>query len=230
MNSPEILVVGAGGLARETIETIRAGGAAGRIIGVLDDDPSRHGQSVLDVQVIGPTHLVHEWPASLVVVCVASPQRQGARAALVARLGLPAERFATVIHPTSLVPPSCHVDVGSILMAHVVLTASVTLGRHVVAMPHCVLTHDDSIDDFATLAAGVGLAGGVHVGRGSYLGAGTMVREHVTIGPGSLVGMGSVVTRDVPANQRWWGSPARPRGERHASSDEPASGKEGAIS
>lgn len=205
----DVLIVGAGGLARETIEATRSGGDL-RVVGVLDDDPARHGATVLDVPVLGGSELVRGRPECLVVVCVASPADPGRRERVVTRLGLPPDRYATVIHETAVVPGSCRVGEGSVLLAGVVLTASVRVGAHVVVMPGCVLTHDDVVDDFATLAAGVALAGSVTVHRGAYLGAGTLVRESRSIGRGSLVGMGSLVLTDVGADERWWGRPARP--------------------
>jgi acetyltransferase-like isoleucine patch superfamily enzyme len=97
-----------------------------------------------------------------------------------------------------------------VLHAGVVLTAAVTVGRHVYVMPHVVLTHDDEVGDAATFGAGVRLAGGVSVGAAAYLGSGALVREHRRIGAGAVVGMGSVVVRDVPPGQTWAGNPARP--------------------
>src|SRR5262249_35477553 len=91
----------------------------------------------------------------------------------------------------------------------VVLTADARIGAHVAVMPQVVVTHDDVVDDHATIASGVRLGGGVHVARGAYLGAGALVREGLTIGEWSLVGMGSAVLRDVPAGEVWAGSPAR---------------------
>jgi acetyltransferase-like isoleucine patch superfamily enzyme len=76
-------------------------------------------------------------------------------------------------------------------------------------MPHVVLTHDDRVGDYAILAAGVRLAGGVQVREGAYLGAGCLVRENRTVGAGALVGMGAVVTTDVPDGEVWAGMPAR---------------------
>ncbi len=95
------------------------------------------------------------------------------------------------------------------LLAHCVLTASVRVGAHVAVMPHTVLTHDDVVEDFATLAGGVRLGGAVRVGRGAYVGAGALVREHVSVGAWSLVGMGSAVLGDVPPGEVWAGAPAR---------------------
>ena len=95
------------------------------------------------------------------------------------------------------------------MLAGVVATADVTIGAHVVVMPQTVLTHDDQVDDFVTIASGVRLGGGVHIEREAYLGAGAMVREGLCIGEAALVGMGSVVLTDVPARQTWVGVPAR---------------------
>lgn len=45
------------------------------------------------------------------------------------------------------------------------------------------------------------------------LGAGVCVLPGVTIGENALIGMGSVVTKDVPAGEKWAGVPARRRKE-----------------
>jgi acetyltransferase-like isoleucine patch superfamily enzyme len=76
-------------------------------------------------------------------------------------------------------------------------------------MPQAVFTHDDRLDDFVTIGAGVCLAGTVHVQEGAYLGGGALVRENRTIGPWALIGMGAVVTQDVPGGEVWAGVPAR---------------------
>jgi len=76
-------------------------------------------------------------------------------------------------------------------------------------MPGVGLTHDVVIEDYAILASGVNLAGGVRVGEGAYLGAGCLVREHLSIGAGAMVAMGAVVVRDIGAREVWQGVPAR---------------------
>ncbi|WKV71142.1 NeuD/PglB/VioB family sugar acetyltransferase [Streptomyces sp. PCS3-D2] len=214
----DLLVVGAGGFARETAQAVRdvaaADAASGRaprwrLAGHLDDDPALHGREVDGVPVPGGCELVHALPAARVVVCVGSPRDYAVRARLVRRLGLPVERYATVVHPTAAVSGSSSVGPGSVLLAHSVLTAGVRVGSHVAVMPQVVLTHEDEVGDFATLASGVRLGGGVRVGRGAYVGAGALVREYAAIGAWSLTGMGSTVLADVPAGEVWAGSPAR---------------------
>ncbi|HEY2129228.1 MAG TPA: acetyltransferase [Streptosporangiaceae bacterium] len=208
----ELIVVGAGGFGRETVEAVRALNAAGarwRLVGYLDDDPARNGTEIDEVPVLGATGRLGAMPDVCVVVCTGRPDDYTSRMRIVQALGLPAERYATIIHPSASVSSTSRVGPGSVLLAQTVLSAAVTVGSHVAIMPHVTLTHDDVIGDFATVASGVRLGGGVRVGECAYLGAGALVREQRSIGPGALVGMGAVVTHDVPAGQVWTGLPAR---------------------
>jgi sugar O-acyltransferase (sialic acid O-acetyltransferase NeuD family) len=208
----ELLIIGAGGFARETAQAVEAVNAVRptwRLLGFLDDDPLLHGSVVEGATVLGGTEMVDALPAARVVVCVGNPRGYCVRERIVERLALPVDRYATVIHPSAQVSPSSSVGPGSVLLALTTLTASVRVGAHVAVMPQVVLTHDVVVADYATIASGVCLGGGVRVERGAYLGAGALIREHVTIGAQALVGMGSVVLQDVPAAQVWAGSPAR---------------------
>jgi sugar O-acyltransferase (sialic acid O-acetyltransferase NeuD family) len=212
MTGRPIVLVGAGGLGRETAALLGAitdAGAAWRPIGFVDDDPTLQGATVAGLPVLGPIASAPAMDAA-VVLCTARPAVGCSRARLAARLDLPAERYPALVHPGAHLTPSCTVGPGTVVFAGVVATAEVTLGAHVVVMPQVVLTHDDVIEDHATFAAGVRLGGGVRIGREAYLGAGAMVREGLTVGPSALVGMGSVVLRDVPAGEVWGGNPAHP--------------------
>lgn len=208
----ELVVVGAGGFARETVEAVRALNAAGarwRIAGYLDDEPALHGTVIDGVPVLGGTGVLASMPDAAVVVCTGRPSNYVSRPRIVGALGLPPQRYATIIHPSATVSSTSRIGPGSVLLAQTVLTAAVTVGSHVAVMPHVTLTHDDVIGDFATIASGVCLGGGVQVGRCAYVGAGALVREQRRIGPCALVGMGSVVTRHIPAGEVWAGVPAR---------------------
>lgn len=210
MTPRPLLLVGAGGLAREVLAATRELPAEWAVIGLLDDDPQRHGTVVDGVPVLGDSTLVYDYPNVAVLACVASPHRPERRAALVRRLDLPPHRWATVVHPAASVATGVQLGEGTVLLAGVVVTAPQRIGAHVVAMPQVLLTHDDAVGDYVTLAGRVALAGGVTVGSTAYLGAGALVREGLRIGAAAVIGMGSVVLTDVPARQTWAGVPARP--------------------
>lgn len=214
--APEPLVlIGSGGFGRETVEVVRAindaRGTRARwdLLGFLDDDPARWGEEIGGTTVIGGIGELVGRPDTRVVVCTGHPANFGSKRRIVERLALPADRYAVLVHPAAVVPASCRPGPGSVVLAGAVFTADVAVGSHVAVMPHAVLTHDDRVDDYAILAAGVRLAGGVRVCEGAYLGSGCLIRENRTIGRGALVGMGAVVTSDVPAGEVWAGTPAR---------------------
>lgn len=210
----DLLLVGAGGFGRETAQAVHAlngCGGAWRLLGYIDDDPERHGTIVDGTPVLGGRHEIRHLPAALVVVCTGRPGDYVSRMRIVRELGLPPDRYATIIHPTAAVSASSSLGPGCVLLAHVVLTAAVRVGAHVAIMPHVTLTHDDVIGDFATIASGARLGGGARIGEAAYLGAGAIIGENHSVGAFALVGMGAVVTRDVPAREVWSGVPARRR-------------------
>jgi sugar O-acyltransferase (sialic acid O-acetyltransferase NeuD family) len=210
--SRDLVLIGAGGFARETAQAVNAlnqNGVAWRLLGYLDDDPALHGQVIDGTVVLGGRDRIRELPDAMFVVCTGRPGNYVSRLKIVGDLGLPPERYATIVHPTAAVSFSSSVGPGTVLLAHVTLTAAVVVGAHVAVMPHVTLTHDDIVEDFVTIASGVCLGGGARVRTGAYLGAGALIAENRTVGAFSLIGMGAVVTHDVPAAEVWAGVPAR---------------------
>jgi sugar O-acyltransferase (sialic acid O-acetyltransferase NeuD family) len=204
-----LILLAASGLGREVLSAVEAADQH-RVIGFLDDDTELHGISVHGVPVLGPIDEAVRHTDARFVVCVGRGQ---SRRAIVRRLqsnGIGPDRFATVVDPTVRVPRGCSIGAGTILLAQTVLTADVQIGRHVVAMPHVTMTHDNRIDDYATLCAQVVLGGSVHVGEAAYLGMGCSAREGTAIGSEATLGMGGVLLQDLPSGATWAGNPARP--------------------
>lgn len=208
-----LVIVGAGGFARETAQAVASINAlrpTWELLGFVDDEPALHGTAIDGVPVLGPVDAAADIDA-WVVVCTGNPGNYFSRKRLVRRLPVDADRFATIVHPGAWLAPTTEIGRGSVVLAGVVTTAAVTIGAHVAVMPATVLTHGDEVDDYVTFAAGVRLGGDVSIGEGAYVGSGAMVRERRRVGAWALVGMGSVVTHDVPTGEVWAGIPARRR-------------------
>lgn len=207
-----LLIVGAGGLGRETLEAVRALNAVHptwSVAGFLDDDDNLAGTSIGGEPVVGRVEQALRLADHRLVVTTGRPDAFDSRRRIVQRLDLPDSRWASVVHPDASIASSTRLGPGCVVLAGVVATADIAIGAHVAVMPQCVLTHDVVVADFATLASGVRLSGGVLVGEGAYVGAGVLIREGCQVGPGALVGIGAVVLEDIPAGEVWAGVPAR---------------------
>lgn len=209
----ELILIAASGLAREVLVTVRSSGQYD-VVGLLDDDREMAGVTVDGAPVLGTIDEAPKYSHALVLVCMDSGKSREAVVDRLAALGLRDARYATVIDPTVEFPEGCRIGRGSILLRNVTLTASVTLGAHVVAMPSVTFTHDDDVADFATFAAGVSLGGGVRIGRAAYLGMNSSVRERTSVGAYATVGMGAAVLSNVPDGETWVGVPAHPINQR----------------
>ncbi|HEX5727980.1 NeuD/PglB/VioB family sugar acetyltransferase [Microbacterium sp.] len=198
-----LLLVGASGLARE----ILAAGITG-VVGFVDDNAELHGTDVAGIPVVGTVDDAVTRDEAL-LVCVGP---SGVRRNVVRRLlkaGVPEARFATYVARSARIGRTSTVKAGSILLDGVVVTADTSIGRHVVAMPNCVITHDCILEDFTTLAAGAAIGGFARIHEAAYIGMNASVRQSVVIGTAATIGMGAVVLGDVPHDQTWAGVPAR---------------------
>lgn len=201
-------MVAASGLAREAIEVVRLTTDVGELV-VLDDDPSRWGESIGDRPIVGGSELAGRHDDHAFVVCAG---RGPVRRLIVERLaqqGIGRDHFMSIVHPSVHLPLGCSVGRGTVMLAGTVVTANADIGDHVVAMPNAVITHDDVVEDYVTLCAGVVLGGNVTVGRGAYLGMNAAVREGCRVGREATLGMGAVLLTDLPDGAVWAGVPAR---------------------
>jgi sugar O-acyltransferase (sialic acid O-acetyltransferase NeuD family) len=159
--------------------------------------------------ILGSLETVGEYPDAEILLCVGAGVTREAMARRLGDLGVGIARYARVVHPDLQLPDSCTIGAGSIVLAGVVLTVDVVVGKHVVIMPNVTLTHGNRISSFATLCAGVTLGGEVRVEEAAYLGMNACVRQRVRIGSHSTIGMAAAVLTNVPAHETWLGVPAR---------------------
>ena len=179
------------------------------IIGFIDDDPHKVNVQFGPFKVIGNREQIKDYPDSLLLAVPGRPENFLKRDAVIKSLGLPQERFATIIHPSVSVGYECTIGSNCLLMQNVVLTAGVTLGNDIVILPNTVIAHETSIGDYTLIGSNVTLSGSVKVGKQCYIGSGAKCLQEITIGEKSLVGLGSVVIRDVPAGSVVVGNPAK---------------------
>jgi sugar O-acyltransferase (sialic acid O-acetyltransferase NeuD family) len=203
---PDLLLFPCNGNAIEALDCL---GAEMRPIAFVDDDSAKIGTTLYGLPVRGRDALT-AFPAAKVLAIPGSPTSFARRAETIASLGIPRERFATVVHPVSIV--SAHATLGAnvLVMGGAVVTAGAVVEDHVIILPNSVVHHDSRIEENTIVGSGVVVAGYARIGQNVYIGSGSRIGSHVTVAPGTLVGMGSMVLKSIPEPRGVWvGSPAR---------------------
>lgn len=217
MKAPRIVVVGAGGFAREVrwlIEELNREEThpVYDFVGYVVSDVSRLGEHDDKEHVLGD----YEWLQSnrdavdCMAIGVGTP---GARIRISEDLGqlVPDMAWPALVHPSvQLDKKSCTIGDGVLICAGVIGTVSVVVEPFAMVNLACTLGHEATIGRGSVLNPTVNISGGVDVGKQVLIGTGAQVLQYVRIGEGATVGAGAVVTKDVLPRETVVGVPARP--------------------
>jgi sugar O-acyltransferase (sialic acid O-acetyltransferase NeuD family) len=207
----DVVILGAGGLGRETswlFEEANRDSKKWNVLGFVDDNPALHGVIQCDLPVLGG----FEWferrrDASLRVICATgSPASRRALAERAAALSL---EFCQAIHPSARISRWVELGPGTMVAAGSVLTTQIQLGAHALVQVNSNIGHDCTIGAYCNINPGCHVSGNVKMGEGVDFGAGATVIQGKQIGEWSVIGAGAVVTQDIPAHVTAVGVPCR---------------------
>lgn len=207
----DIIIVGAGGVGRETaqlIEDINSERNQWNILGFIDDNKELHGRNINGYEVLGGIEILNSSIGKPSVVCTISNPVIKNR--VLSKLNKSNIKFAKLIHPTAVV--SRYVDMGEdiIVQAFCYLSTNIVIGDHVQLNPQCGIGHDSIIGNYSSLYWNVNISGNVRIEEGCVFGTKSTVLQGISVGKWSIIGANATIIKDIPAHCTAIGTPAIP--------------------
>ena len=205
----KLVIVGAGGVGRETSLIIREINNLKKhwdILGFVDEDSRKWGLTVDNHKVLGGIEYLKSLEEDTYIVIAIANFKVKKRIVEELKGKYP---FATIIHPRVLTHDFMVVGEGSIIYEGVILTINVTIGNHAIISPKCGIGHDSIIKNYVTLLWNVNISGNDVIEEGVIMGTGSTIIQNLKIGREVTVGAGAVVVSNIPAGATAVGVPAK---------------------
>jgi acetyltransferase EpsM len=199
---------GNGTVIASTIEDCKAAGQDIECVGFLNDDDRNE---INGYPILGTTDN-EDWKTLpdgyQFIYALSSVGKAYERHQLLDNLGIPRDRFATIVHPTAEVSDQAELGNGVVLMPFAMVGPDAILGDHTHLYGQSFVGHDTTLDEMVFVSNNATLGSHIHVEDGAHLGTNSSFVEHLTIGRYSIVGLGSAVIEDVEPFDKVAGNPA----------------------
>ncbi len=198
-----VVVVGAGGFGRETLDVIQAINAVKptyHIIGVIDDLPSERDLAQLAAR--GILHLggIDDWlnddDEADYSIAIGNPSARGDLVSSFETAGLSA---ATLVHSRAVIGSVTEIGRGTVVCAGVQISTNVRTGDHVHINANVTIGPDTVVESYVSIDPSATISGDCFIARRTFIGAGAVLLQGIRVGEGAAVGPGACVVRNVPA-------------------------------
>jgi sugar O-acyltransferase (sialic acid O-acetyltransferase NeuD family) len=208
MDKP-VIIFGANGIGKAALEIFKSNDIV--IYGILDDDVSLHGKTIMDINILGKTgddgflkFIGHKCEAF-----VASDDNSE-RKSLVNMLKTKRKVMpVNAIHKFARIPESAYMEHGNFINDSVIIGTLVKIGSHNLLHSGSVIDIEASIGNYVQVGAGSIIGQGAVIKDEVFIGSGVSIVPGITIGKGARIGAGSVVVGDIAAGETVFGNPAK---------------------
>ncbi|WP_051800216.1 NeuD/PglB/VioB family sugar acetyltransferase [Lysinibacillus sphaericus] len=208
-----ILIVGAGGLAREIYSWLKSDeryGIEWSVKGFLDkgtidllskDDPIRK----YDLPVFDMEHYHFETND----ICILGIGNSFIKERIVEELISKNVELLTYIHPSAIIAEHVRVGKGTIICPNVIISCDSVIGSYVTVSLASTIGHDVVIGDYVTLSSHVDVTGNCCLKEGVFMGSHATLVPGTTVGEYATIAAGSVGIRKVKAQTTILGVPGK---------------------
>lgn len=207
-NNTELIIIGAGGLAREIaswhnkskiqLET--------KIVGFLDDNCNALIDYDINLKVLGKIDLTIVKPNQQIIFAISDVAVKENLLATAQELGV---EVACYVHESCFVGERTKIGKGLVLFPYAVISCDTTIGDLVFINNGSQIGHDVTIGNFSSIMANVDIGGGVVIGDNVFIGTGAIILPGVKIPDNTRIGAGSVVLKSIKQSGTYFGNPAK---------------------
>ncbi len=201
----DLIILGAGGTSFDLIDIANAMNKVDmqwNILGFLDDNVDLHKKEIYGFPVLGSIKDSVNFNNAYFCSSIGDAYKPKLRKIVRDKVPFPNDRFASLIHPNTIISETATIEPGAVIYGNVTLSGMVHVGHDVFLCGNTFLGHECVIGNHCILSVGNYLASDVHVGDCCYMGVGISVRHQIEIGENCLIGMGTKVVKNVLPNSK----------------------------
>jgi sugar O-acyltransferase (sialic acid O-acetyltransferase NeuD family) len=202
-----MLIIGAGGLAKEILEIALQKEIEKKISFYDDINIQTHLFNKFNIiKEIDIAKLFFEQNSNDFTVGIGGPLKRRDMQIKFSKIG--GNIVSTISEKANIGKYNIKIGPGCNIMHGVNISNDVTIGFCNLIYYNSNITHDCVIGDFVEISPSVNILGKVKVGSFTSIGTNTTILPNIIIGENVVIGAGSVVTKDIPSNTKVFGIPA----------------------
>jgi acetyltransferase EpsM len=199
----KIIIIGAGGHAAEIVDYIESMNKLlnlkkFEIVGLIDDNEGNYKHYEFKYEFLGKIegHKIDE--NSLYVMGIANLIF---RKIIIETFKLGGAKFASFVHPTSLVSPTAEIGEGVVISHNVSIGPKVIIGDFNMLNSRCTIGHDSVLGNYNFISPQVAIGGNTKIGDENLFGTNSCTIPGMKIGHNNKISAGMVVDKPIKDNE-----------------------------
>lgn len=204
----EIIIIGAGGLAREIVSWHNTSkyNLSTKIVGFLDDNLNVLEGYTTDLNILGNVDLekIKKNQSAIFAISNGEIKKKLLEKAIFYNV-----KIANYIHESCFIGERTTFGKGFVMLPYAIVSCDTVIGDLTFINSGTQIGHDVKIGNFTSIMANVDIGGGAEVGNNVFIGSNAVILPGVKIPDNTRIGAGAVVLRNIKESGTYFGNPAK---------------------
>lgn len=202
----KIIILGAGGFAREVIwliEEINKKHQLFEILGVISNEEDEK----INYKYLGNDDVLKSYDCKDIGLVLAIGSVK-IRRKIINKINQMKFDYPNIIANDCILGNHIKLGQGNIICSHTILTTDIMIGNFNIINLSCTIGHDVIMNDFNTINPGSNISGNVKIENLTEIGTGSKIIQGISIGKENILGAGCVVVKNTEPCSTYVGVPA----------------------